>query len=411
MPIKQSIVTPGQGLLLLIKHYQDDPIKLKVLKTLYINGANHAQRCIELCSALLDEPLMQDYEIALDEVSINTDPSRRYFETHLAYQSLKHQLKYISHAELQGLYFASWELLHANIPNDKLQTIISVLNGKLTKPVFKKRENYQFHFYIKRIIEGTIFTEFSDSDRQKVLTIERILYLALVNGWCATEMPLDIYHSEQFSTRARGRIMRDMEEVRKMRNQHFGLLKGYMPLALADIARADVSYEHIKSGDYATFDDDSPVVQACFQQLVHPFSNSISGSFLVFLRMMGLLHQREQSLDFTRTCEKFMMLLRMCMSSSLFYSGGHSLYEYVAILHAPEVQEFFEFLPGFAALDLGQLFFEKNEVAFDEALQATLEYQDRLFIKDSLHEELFGFFKAKDKEKQVSVQFEFNAFT
>jgi hypothetical protein len=388
MTNRQERITPGQGLLLLIKHYQDDPVKCRALKNLYLIGANNGERCIAICEALLDEPLMQNYEIAIDEASINADPTRRYFETHLAFETLKQQLKLVRSRELISLYLASIKLFYAEISPERLETVIEVVNGKLIRPIFKKNENYQYYFYIKRIFEGSIFAEFTISERNKILYLERVLYLALVNGWCKVEMPIDIYRGECFSPTYRGRVKREMSDLRLMRNQHFGLMKGYMPLAANDVARSDIPFEHIKSGDYSTFDVDSPSVQACFQQLVHPYSNSISGSFLVLLRVLGRLHAEQQALDFMTSLDKFLLLLRLCMSSALFYTGGHSLYEYMAILNLPEVQEFFQFLPGFAALDLATLFYDNNEAAFDEALDATLAYQAHLMNKKTLHDEL-----------------------
>ena len=59
---------------------------------------------MELCDALLQEPILQAYDIVIDELSINSNPSRRYFETHLAYRSLQHQLNLLSESELCLLY-------------------------------------------------------------------------------------------------------------------------------------------------------------------------------------------------------------------------------------------------------------------------------------------------------------------
>lgn len=184
----------------------------------------------------------------------------------------------------------------------------------------------------------------------------------------------------------RGRVFR-VNEQRTTRNQSFGLLKGYMPLSTDDIAFSDTPFSHIKSADYSTFNPDSAVVQACFQQLVHPFSNSISGCFLMQLRVLAQLHNDESSI-FTENIEAFAQLLRLTISSSLYYSGGHSLYEYAAVLALPEVYEFFKYMPKFSELDLERIFYQDNEAAFDEALQATLQYNARLIKKSVLHRDL-----------------------
>ena len=213
MPIKQQIITPGQGLLLLIKHYRDDPIKLRALKSLYINGANNGEHCIELCDALLQDPVLKAHDIVIDELSINSDPTRRYFETHLAYHTLKNQLGLLSEDALNLLYLSAFGLFYQKIPPEKLCIVQQVVKGQLVRPTFHKRENYQYHFYIQRILEGSIFSEFSQIERDKILHLVRLLYVALVNGWQKTDMPIDIYDTERFSSRARGRIKRDMNDL------------------------------------------------------------------------------------------------------------------------------------------------------------------------------------------------------
>lgn len=414
MPINQPQITPGQGLLLLIQHCQEDSKKVEKLKKLYLMGANNGERCIELCDLLLNEPLMKKYDIAINEESINADPTRRYFETHLAYQTLVHQLKLVGLDELMSLFESSAELVNPNISEGKLQTILNVIEGTCVRPAFKKRENYQFNSYIRKLKDGSIFSKLNETEREKIKWLERILYMALVNGWRSTKMPIDIYHGERFSYPARGKIMRDVEDLRTTRNQSFGLLKGHMPLSADDIARANEPFDHMKSGDYATFNPDSPVVQTCFQQFVHPFSNSVSGCFLVHLRVLARLHLDENGFDFTESLDKFLLLMRLTLSSSLFYSGGHSLYEYISVLNDPEVQEFFQYMPGFSDLDLDKLFYQANEDAFNKALQATVNYNHHLLKKMSIHMELTSpltFFKNDKKNSSIQHVSSISDFT
>ena len=387
MPINKPMITPGQGLLLLIEYYQDDSKKLIQLKKLYLSGAKGAERCIELSDAMLDEHLLENYDIAIDEKSIDSDPSRRYFETHLAYQTLKHQLGNVDIHDIYDLYWASAALVDQKISQRKRETINQVFKGECTRPSFNKKENDQYSAYIKRLKEGSIFPEFSVAGREKIKWLVRVIYMAMVNGWRSTQLPLDIYDKERFSTTARGKIMRG-EDMRSTRNQSFGLLKGHMPLAVDDIAVSKITFQHVKSTDYATFDSDSAVVQACFQQLVHPFSNSISGSFLLNLRVLAHLHKNRISNSFTESLEDFTQIIRLMISSALYYSGGHTLYEYAAVLMFPEVQAFFQYMQGFSELNLEHIFYHGNESAFDEALAATLTYNARLLKKSELHSEL-----------------------
>lgn len=388
MPIHKPKITPGQGLLLLIKYYQEDSNKLNQLKKLYLSGTKNRYQCIALCDALLKEPLLKKYELVTDEKSIDSDPSRRYFETHLAYQTLKYQLSSVDIIDIYNHCNAIINLIDVETTSyeKNFNTISQVYEGKLTRPSFKKRENYQYSFYIQRLKEGTVFSMFSEKEREKITLLQRSVYMGLVNGWQRTDLPLDIYNTSRFGSKERGRVQR-IDDQRTTRNQSFGLLKSHMPLSTDDIAFSDTPFSHIKSADYSTFDPDSEVVQACFQQLVHPFSNSISGCFLLQLRILARLHNDRSSI-FTENLETFTKILRLTISSALYYSGGHSLYEYEAVLALPEIQDFFNYMHNFSKLDLVRIFYHDNQVAFDEALQATLQYNERLMQKNALHHEL-----------------------
>lgn len=385
MPYKPKI-TPGQGLLLLLQHYQDDPRKLHSLKILYLCGASTGDRCIDLCTFLIDEPLLNDYELVIDEHSINADASRRYFETHLAYETLKHQLPHIQLYPLRKYYQSSSALVNQTISAQKLKTINEVFKGECTEPVFQKKENTQVNAYIKRIKEGSIFQDLSEEHREKIKWLVRINYMGMVNGWRQTPMPIDIYRTHDWFVN-KGKISHTTEQL-STRNQHFGLMKSYMPLPKDDKALSTISFTHVKSTEYNSFDTDSELVQACFQQLVHPFSNSISGLFLVQLRVMARLQQDAANSPFSTSIDDFIQFIRVFLSTSLYYSGGHSLYEYAVVLNMKEVQEAFQAIPGFSNLDLARLFYYGNETAFNNALQRTIQYSTKLLARQTMHDEL-----------------------
>ncbi len=185
MPSKNPLITPGQGLLLLIDHYRDDEEKSGQLKKLYLSGASDAESCIALCDFMLNEPLMSQYDIAIDEKSINDDPSRRYFETHLAYETLKNQLNHISAHDLAQLFKASEALIDFDKFSDNRSLLIrDVLNGHADDPYVHRSLNKQFSYYINALKTGAIFSEpvFSLDDRRKILWLVRITYIGMVNG-------------------------------------------------------------------------------------------------------------------------------------------------------------------------------------------------------------------------------------
>jgi hypothetical protein len=210
--------------------------------------------------------------------------------------------------------------------------------------------------------------------------------MGLVNGWRRTDMPIDIYRTHPWFMN-KGKIPAPQEQD-STRSQHFGLLKSYMPLPRNDIAVSNVPYLHVKSSEYSTFDSESKVIQNCFQQLVQTYSNSISGVLLMQLRLLAKRKQDYSESKFTKSLANFIQLVRLLISSSLFYSGGHSLYEYAFVLTIPEIQEAFKTIPGFDSLDLENLFYLGNETAFDAALNTTLKYSSHFLTRKALLQEL-----------------------
>jgi len=397
MPIKDPRqITPGQGLLKLIRHYQDEPAKVKQLKQLYINGLHDEDSGWIVWDFLLNDPLLKDYELAITDQDISADPTRRYFETHLAEETLKHQLGSVNLKQLQDLYHATVALIDPNISERKTKTISEVLEGRcLDSSAFHKRskENTEFTVYIKALREGQIFVEpeFSEEDRVKILWMIATVYIGMVNVWTHTPLPLNLYRLKDVFTK-RGKIMQSSDQF-STRSQHFGLIKSYDALPLDDSGRSAESFSHPKPSQYAKFDSDSPVVQECFAHLVHPFSNSISGVSLLQCRVLARLHADGGSPEVTQSLEAFTQHMRLLFSSLLFYGGGHSFYEYMVVLNLPEVQAEFQYIPGFSELTLASLFYRGNEQAFDTAIDATLTYYDALVARSEVHAELRKFNK------------------
>lgn len=380
-------ITPSQALLLLIQHYKHDTAKLSELKRYYLSGAKleDSKQYMAFCDILLNEPLLDSYELVFDEHSINNDPTRRYFETHLAYETIKNQITRVKLDDVIHLGHLIKDLIDLDISEHKYITIMQVLAGQCYKPNFKTGLSREVGTLIQRIKEGSIFEKMSSEHREKIKYLVRVVYLSVLNTWQDTDLPLDIYFTHLSYTN-RGKISPRKEQA-TTRTQHFGLLKGHMPLSLEDEARSSKVFSHWKSSEYSTFDIDSSVVQACFQHFVHPFSNSISGVFLAQLRVLARLKNDEQSSIFMQTSE-FVKFVQLTLSIFLYYSGGHSLYEYFSVLALEEVQAEFKWMPEFSALDLESVFYTHNIEAFDAALEATLAYHAMLLSKQHLHQEL-----------------------
>jgi hypothetical protein len=93
-------LSPGQALLLLMKKHKDDPAQLEQLKQWYLsgfeprfdaNGAAMTDLPLAFLQMLID-PGLANYNVSFEKHVINNEPSRRYFETHLAYHTMKENL-------------------------------------------------------------------------------------------------------------------------------------------------------------------------------------------------------------------------------------------------------------------------------------------------------------------------------
>ena len=400
MPKYSATISPGQGLLLLIDHYKDDPTRVDKLKKLYLSGAETSADAEEI-KTLLKDPVLSSYKVSFEATTINEDPTRRYFETHLAYESLTHGLGKIDHSELK----AHVDNLHAMIPSNTKAEIEHVLRGK-----FRPQDSHLFREYadyISKIKTGEMFPQLSAPEREKIELLAKSSFLGVINAWY-TPMPLDIYGTGIYSEENKGKEMLKGQD--STRNQNFGLMKGHMPLALDDIARSDKEIPYLKPSDQAAFVEQAQWVKSNFGKMVHPFSNSISGTMLCQLRANAKLRNEGHGV-FTDSGEKMGQFSQLFVSAMLFNSGGHNLNEFIAPMALDSVRDEFRTTPNFDKINLESMYRVGNEEAFDAALNDTIQYNKTLLMRQELHAQIRGEipFEPKNgaliklKENQFSV--------
>lgn len=379
MPKYSPTISPGQGLLLLIDHYKNDPTKVDRLKKLYLSGAEATADAEEI-KELLKDPVLSSYKVSFEATTINEDATRRYFETHLAYESLTHGLSKIDHGELK----AHADNLYAMIPADKKAGIEHVLNGE-----FRPKDNNLFKEYadyINKIRRGEMFPDLSAPEREKVELLVKSSFLGVVNAWY-TPMPLNIYGTGIYSEKNKGKeIVKGQDATR---NQNLGLMKGHMPLALDDIARSDKEIPYLKPSDQAAFVEHAQWVESNFGKMVHPFSNSISGTTLCQLRASAKLRDGGHGV-FTDSGERMGQFSQLLVSAMLFNSGGHTLNEFTAPMALDSVRDEFRATPDFDKLNLESMYRTGNEEAFDAALKDTIQYNKNLLMRQALHAQIRG---------------------
>ena len=375
----RPIISPGQGLLLLMKHYINDLDKMHSLKKLYLSGALDTSEQ-EKIKNLLKDPVLAEYQISYEPKVINEDPTRRYFETHLSYESLKHGLDKIHIDELTSHTDALIKML----PPDKASGIMHVLNGDVRTSDDNLQKEYAD--YISKIKSGKIFEQLSPENRKKIELIVKSSFLGVINAWY-TPMPLDIYGTGFYNEAHKGKKMVEGQET--TRNQHLGLMKGQMPLPFDDLARGDQAIPLLKPSDQATFIEHAAWPKMNFNKMVHPFSNSISGTMLCQLRSIAKL-RNDGNDSITTSSQKMSEYGKLFTSAMLFGSGGHTLNEFTAPFSLPETKREFKTTPRFSEITLESMFLSGNEAGFDSALKDTISYNAIVLQKQQLHAQIRG---------------------
>jgi hypothetical protein len=378
----QLTLSPGQGLLLLIDHYQDDKMYVQRLKKLYLCGADSVAEYDEI-REMLSDALLSEYTISYTAQSINSDPTRRYFETHLAYETLRNGLDKISYIHLNHHFDEIATLITPDQLNEsEYKSIEAGLQGNPSGCT--SQAYHEYSVYLNRLRAGTIFNDFSAHDKEKIELLIKSSFFGLVNA-AHTVMPLNIYGKGIFSEQFKGKVL--YKDQRSTRNLHLGLLKGHMPIAMDDIVRSEVEIPYLKPSDKASYVGSAGWVECNFNQLMHPFSNSISGTMLCQLRVLAKL-QEEGCGVFTESSDTLKQFAQLLISAMLFCSGGHSLNEYVAPFTLRPVRLEFKAVAGFDTIDLESMFLSGNELSVDAAIQKAIDYNQMILRRANVHADI-----------------------
>ena len=374
---RKIVISPAQALLILIDHYKLDERRMMRLKRFFLAGATTLSESMEIQS-LIEDPLLEAYDVSYSPQVINNDATRRYFETHLAYNTLKCGLELFEITELTA-YFAELNDLvdRSRLDAKQCQLIDDVINGRAVSKGDNTDKEYSH--YIEKLKAGKIFSDFSPDERDKIILFVQSAYIGIVIT-LSTNLPLNIYGQGQFSKEFRGKMLVTKQD--STRSQNLGLLKGYMPLARDDAAFSESELPYVKASDQSTYIESAGWVESNFNQLVHPFSNSISGTILAQLRALAQL-QWYCSPSFMNFSTKLTDFFKLLIASRLYHNGGHSLHEFVSPFYIQKIQDEFFDIRGFSEINLISMFFDNNEPAYEKALDDTVEY-NRMLLKRAL---------------------------
>jgi len=358
-------ITPGQALLILIDVYGKNPdmappITIEKMKRLYLSGANNEEKLSQIRD-LYKDPALNGFEITERYSALYKDPTRRYFETHLAYQT---QSCHISDLSLEKIRLYAKNLI------DELPT--GILPEKYLRPGTQfpkgtiKKEYYDALKRLSR--EPALARHLVGENLEKAELLIKSCLMGVISGHYVKTV-VDIHRTGFYHPRARGRIAKD-HRLRGL--HHYGILRSTMPLRPTDIAHTEDDFKISKPSENSRYDKSAAWPQYCFAHLTQSFSNSISGANLRQAQIMA--HLLSQSKSPFVSLKEVTDYFKLMISSLMFISGGHTLFEFSSPLFIPELIEHFHKIPGARDINFESLFFDNNEDAFNRALDSTIAY-------------------------------------
>lgn len=387
---RKIVISPSQALLILIEHYANDPDKVEVLKGYYLCGANNQQDDIVI-RKLLTDIVLNSYEVDYSSSTIDEDPTRRYFETHLTYQHIQPSVEKLEIKDLQKHLNNLMELAQSSPSYGEFENLIkAVLMGDEKKLPSKSFfvPHIEYLYIINNLKNKTILPSFDNETREKVYILVGCSYLAGVIASLITDLPIDIYGKGIYSSERRGKVPKQQEG--STRNSNMGLLKGHMLLFKNDIAFApDIVPQFVKPSESSTYDPNADWVKYNFTKLVHPFSNSISGTLLCQLRVLAKL--KEDNKETIRTKEQIELYFKALISAMIYFSGGHSIFEFTYPLQLPAVKQAFKYIKDFDSITMESMYYHGDQKQiFNQIINQTISYNNYILSKYAINYQIVG---------------------
>lgn len=397
-------ISIGQAILLILQQRSLDPKERLKIESMYLSGCKTPEDAEFLNKVITREKESNVYlqlcEISVSPDVIDNDPSRRYFETHLAYNTTVSEIKAMSLAQVKSHYENLLDLIRSYEPS-LATSLTNAMDRRLAPPwdmAQIKKIGTDVYEYFCAISEAE--KKFKEGDFEKIKYVMAATLLGVIANCISSQktkespeefesLPMDLYGRGLFSSEKRGRILRE--------GSHFfsttGIIKSMAPVPYHNDA---VRYEgEEKSFDFKSTSNSQYVLgivsknwsDQSFSQLFHPFVNTISGTMLCQLRASKKLMD-EGKLSF-QSPDSFLNYVKCLVSSMLYLAGGHSLYEFTYPLILPEVVAGFANIPRFAEdMTLPRMFYETNADVFHDALDRATKYNLHMIERALLLEEL-----------------------
>ncbi|MDI1352258.1 MAG: ankyrin repeat domain-containing protein, partial [bacterium] len=339
-----------------------------------------------LVTAIKKTFIHKNFIIKSDPKTINEDPTRRYFETNLAYNVLLNNAEKLDHDYLKiftqnlkkRLYFLP------NASADLILKVEKIVYGDIDNKLLNK---YELEYaQLSNKLLNTKFYGLSAKACSNLYEIACSTILATLLTQYDKSMPVDIYSDSIFTMGmdGRGRIVKsDNDEVRTTSK---GLMKSSSPVPLYDdLVNSRDTSPFQRSADQANFMLESPWSHFLFSRQTQLYSNGISSTTLAQIRTMVL----QKRLGNPYPSSNFQIYWTLFAGLMIYNSGGHSFFEIFEVFKLPLFQELLsKHQRSFQALEADKLMHQwlskDQKNAFELALQSTQIYMHTVLNKKIL---------------------------
>ncbi len=377
-------------------------------KRIYITGTCNLKEQQLLQSWLTQSGLSIDYS---QQKTVNC-PVRRFFESSLMLEILKKNLKLLDkdllHKFSQSCFNAMSDDFREIVPN----TIFC--GGDLSYFKGMNLSEAEYTKTISKLKDVKSFGELIDKSKplsqtqQDTLSHYKQLLLEMAKmSFCALGVvlpnnagyPINIYGKSGtiYGPKERGKkikgepLSNDHRLHQSVHSMNLGILRSTMP-----IPQYNCSLKTDKPSTYTRPVDNSDILAGAkwpemikAKQII-PFVNSISGTFLILLRLIAYF-RREERFVYEEHEAQLIILLRCYIAFMIHNAGGHCIEEFTAVLKVEEIQEELKHhaYKLFQSIDTNTLFIKDHEDCFKTALEKTCRYNRAIMAKEAMHQQFF----------------------
>lgn len=328
-------ISVAQALLILIDNSRS-PKEQQKLKKLFLVGANNPVHEKEI-NQCLQSPILDEYYVSRSITTIDKCPVRRFFETKLAHHVLENTCEKLDLAFLTKLYNNIFD----SLPEYAKIYVSQTIAGDASEIFDANHATYaQYAKAFCRIREGIEFSELNAENRQLRATLVMISLVSVAAALTmGPQLPFsDVYGQGYFSSEHRGKVVLDERDAPSA-SMHLGIMRTSMPVPSFEAGMYTTAvYDATRAADQAHIDGEHCAwIADNFKQLVHPFSNSISGTILCLLKQIKRIFDSGDLLFSNPNEVKHLLQGIICVR--LQGAGGHTLHEYTSPLTLHVIQE------------------------------------------------------------------------